>query len=251
MYARVCDQCGMEFEASRPHARFHDDACRARYRREHPLSVGIASEKRMIVTPPAEVPLPKRKAASNGRGKATPPFSGRVALYARVSTVDKDQDPENQLQPLRDYAAHQGWEVTEYVDLASATDLTRRTAWREMVEATRRGQLDHVLCWSLDRCFRSTLQAVSILEDFEHRRVSFRCLVQPIDTTSSMGRFMFQVLAAVAEMEREMIRERTLAGLDRARREGKKLGRPKGSKDSKPRRRIYRAGGTTRGRTGP
>ena len=81
----------------------------------------------------------------------------RVEPYARVSTRDKDQDPETQLYALRNYATQRGWEiVVEYVDQASATDLRGRTAWRDLLEQVRTGGIDLVLVTKLDRAFRSS-----------------------------------------------------------------------------------------------
>jgi DNA invertase Pin-like site-specific DNA recombinase len=150
----------------------------------------------------------------------------RVALYARVSTRAKDQDPELQLQPLREYAAVRGWQTTEYVDYAPAADLAGRTAWARLLESVRRRRVDHVLAWKLDRPFRSTLHCLRTLEDLAHRGVGFACLTQEIDTTSPTGRLLLTVLAAVAEFERGLLAERVREGMTNARRKGVRLGRP-------------------------
>jgi DNA invertase Pin-like site-specific DNA recombinase len=150
----------------------------------------------------------------------------RVALYARVSTRDKAQDPELQLHPLREYAAARGWRPTEYVDRAPAGDLAGRTAWARLLADVRRRRVDQVLAWKLDRPFRSTLHCLSTLQDWGHRGVGFACLTQEIDTTSPTGRLLLTLLAAVAEFERGLIRERVKEGLANARRKGAKIGRP-------------------------
>ncbi len=150
----------------------------------------------------------------------------RVALYARVSTRDKDQDPELQLQPMREYAYSRGWAVAEYVDHASAADLVGRTGWARLLDDVRRRRIDHVLAWKLDRAFRSTLHCLRTLEDFAHRGVGFACLTQDIDTTSPTGRLLVTILAAVAEFERGLIAERVREGMTNARRKGVRLGRP-------------------------
>jgi len=107
----------------------------------------------------------------------------RVALYARVSTRDKDQDPELQLEPLRAYVAARGWTAAEYVDQAPAGDLARRTAWARLLADTARRRVDQVLVWKLDPAFRSTLHALATLRDFEHADVGFASLTQPdLDT---------------------------------------------------------------------
>ena len=89
----------------------------------------------------------------------------RCAIYARVSTDDKGQDPETQLMPLRAFAEAQGWEITqEYVDRAFATNLKARRAWRELLDSAAKRRVDIVLCWKLDRCFRSVLDASTTLQ---------------------------------------------------------------------------------------
>ena len=151
----------------------------------------------------------------------------RVALYARVSTRDRLQNPEVQLAPLREYATKRGWRVVEYVDEASAADLVGRTEWARLLSDVRKRKVDHVLTWKLDRCFRSALHCLRTLEEWEHYGVGFSCLTQEIDTTSPTGRLLLTVLAAVAEFERGLISERVREGLNNARRNGRHLGRPK------------------------
>lgn len=151
----------------------------------------------------------------------------RVALYARVSTRDKDQDPELQLEAMREYLRTRAWAATEYVDTAAAGDLVHRTAWARLLADVARRSVDLVMVWKLDRAFRSTLHALATLRDFEHAGVGFRALTQPeLDTTSATGRLVFTILAAVAEMERELIRDRVKEGMLRAARQGKQIGRP-------------------------
>ena len=150
----------------------------------------------------------------------------RVGLYARVSTDDKGQDPEVQLGPMREMAAARGWSTAEYVDLASASDLRGRARWRELLQDARQGRIDLVLVWKLDRFARSALDALQWLQQLDSAGVGLKILTQEIDTTSAAGRLVFTILAAVAEMERELIRERVKAGMARARGQGKRLGRP-------------------------
>jgi len=151
----------------------------------------------------------------------------RVALYARVSTRDKDQDPELQLVPLREYVGARGWSAAEYVDLAAAGDLAHRTAWARLLADVAQRKVDLVMVWKLDRAFRSTLHALATLRDFEHVGVGFSALTQPeLDTTSATGRLVFTILAAVAEMERELIRDRVREGMRHAKARGKRIGRP-------------------------
>ncbi len=150
----------------------------------------------------------------------------RVALYARVSTRDKDQDPALQLAPMIEYAKARGWDYVEYVDHASAADLAHRVAWVRLVEDARRRRLDHVLAWKLDRPFRSTLHCLRTLEEFRHRGVGFSCVTQDLDTSSPTGQLLLTVLAAVAEFERTLIAERVREGMANARRKGSRIGRP-------------------------
>lgn len=151
----------------------------------------------------------------------------RVALYARVSTRDKDQDPELQLEAMREFVRARGWVAVEYVDTAAAGDLAHRTAWARLLADVGRRKVDLVLVWKLDRAFRSTLHALATLRDFEHAGVGFSALTQPeLDTTSAAGRLVFTILAAVAEMERELIADRVKEGMRHAARQGKRIGRP-------------------------
>ena len=152
-----------------------------------------------------------------------------VALYARVSTTDKDQDPETQLLQLRDYCAAQGIEEwTEYVDKASAKDYVHRVRWAELHAAIRRRQVKLVLVWKLDRAWRGVRECLNDLEEWDQRGCFFRSITQEImDTSIPMGKFVLQVMAATAELESGMTAERVRAGMDRARRQGKALGRPK------------------------
>ena len=93
----------------------------------------------------------------------------RAALYARVSTADKDQNLETQLLPLREFAQANGWQVTEYVDCASAGDLKGRTAWTAMMDAASKRKLDLVVVWKLDRAFRSVAHASATVGHLRRR----------------------------------------------------------------------------------
>jgi DNA invertase Pin-like site-specific DNA recombinase len=155
----------------------------------------------------------------------------RVALYARVSTADKDQNPETQLLPLCEFCQVQAWDVAgEYVDHASATDLRGRRQWRALLEAAARRRIDVVLCWKLDRCFRSVAHASSTLEQLRRWGVGLRSYSEPwLDTsgTNPAGELMFNILASFAQFERSLIAERVRAGMARAKGQGKHVGRPR------------------------
>jgi len=154
----------------------------------------------------------------------------RVALYARVSTSDKDQDPETQLIPLREFYQTQGWVLAgEFVDHASATDLRGRTAWRDLLVLAARRKLDLIVTWKLDRAFRSVAHMATTVEQLRRWGVGLRSYSEPwLDTSGSspVGDLMLNILASFAQFERALIAERVRAGMDRARRQGKHVGRP-------------------------
>ena len=114
----------------------------------------------------------------------------RVALYARVSTSDKDQDPETQMMALRDYCRGQGWEVSsEYVDHASARDLAHRTAWRQLLDDASKRRFDLQVVWRMDRAFRSVLDAATTLERLRTWGVGLRSYLEPwLDTLRRLER---------------------------------------------------------------
>ncbi len=156
----------------------------------------------------------------------------RAAIYARISTADKDQNPETQLLPLREFAAAQGWTVAgEFTDRAPATDLRARTAWRELLEQAARRRVDLVLVWRIDRAFRSVLDAATTLERLRAWGVGLRSYTEPwLDTTSPFGEALYYITAAYAQLERGILSERVRAGMERARRQGSRLGRPGGTR---------------------
>jgi DNA invertase Pin-like site-specific DNA recombinase len=154
----------------------------------------------------------------------------RVALYARVSTQDKDQIPETQLLPLREFTAAQRLEVAgEFVDHASATDLRGRTAWRDLLTQASRRKIDLIVVWKLDRAFRSVAHMATTVEQLRRWGVGLRSYSEPwLDTsgTSPVVDLMLNILASFAQFERGLIAERVRAGMERARRQGRRLGRP-------------------------
>lgn len=151
----------------------------------------------------------------------------RAAIYSRISTVDKGQDVETQLMPLRDYCHAQGWEVyREYVDEASALDLVHRTAWRELLDDAAKKKFKAVVVFKLDRAFRSVKHMHDVLSIWETLGISFKSIREQFDTSTALGRLLLNLLAALAEFELELIRERVKAGMDRAVRQGIRIGRP-------------------------
>ena len=154
----------------------------------------------------------------------------RIAIYARVSTADKDQDPETQLGVLREFASSQEhWSVTgEYVDYAPATDLPRRERWRELPDAASKRRCDLLLVWRMDRAFRSVLDAATTLELLRAWGVGLRSFMEPwLDTASPFGEALYYITIAYAQLERGIHKERVKAGMDRARRQGRRIGRPR------------------------
>ena len=152
----------------------------------------------------------------------------KVALYARVSTDDKNQVPETHLLQLRAYCQRQEWDVhDEYQDHALTGDQLRRVAWRMMLDQAAAREFDLVLMFRLDRAFRSVLEGVQTLEGLKAWGVGFRSCSEPyIDTTPPMGEAMFAISAAWAQLECSIKGERVKAGLARAQAEGKSIGRP-------------------------
>ncbi len=166
----------------------------------------------------------------------------RVALYARTSTV-RDQNPAMQVEDLRRLAQQRGWEVVgEYVDVGHSGAKDRRPELDRMMSEVGRGKIDVVAVWRFDRFARSVRHLVTALDDFRARGIDFVSVNDGIDTSTPAGRFTFQVIAAVAELERELIRERTRAGLASARRRGVRIGRPSVAVDL-ARARALRASG--------
>lgn len=149
----------------------------------------------------------------------------KAALYARVSTFD--QEPENQLAELRRCAGARGWTAQEYVDRGVSGAKDRRPALDALLQDARRRRCDVVVCWRLDRLGRNLKHLITLLEELQALGVAFVSLAEGIDATTPAGRLQMHLLAAIAEFERERIRERVLAGLQRARSQGRVLGRPR------------------------
>ena len=148
----------------------------------------------------------------------------RAGLYARVSTNDQ-QTLAMQNRAMREYAVRRGWTIALQVrDVNSGA--TRREAREKLLEAARRRDIDVVLVWRLDRWGRSVTDLLATLQELDHLGVGFVSLTEALDLTTPAGRAMAALLAVFAEFEREVLRERTRAGLAHARQNGKRLGRP-------------------------
>jgi DNA invertase Pin-like site-specific DNA recombinase len=152
----------------------------------------------------------------------------KTALYARVSTKDGRQDTENQLRQLREFAASQGWTITaEYVDRASGKR-SDRVEFLKMFDAASRREFDVLLFWSLDRLSREgTVETLNHLQRLNGYGVAYRSFTeQYLDSTGIFKDAIIGILAAIAKQERVRLSERTLAGLARARAQGRVGGRP-------------------------
>jgi DNA invertase Pin-like site-specific DNA recombinase len=156
-----------------------------------------------------------------------------VAIYARVSTADKGQDPETQLRELREYCERRGWDVTaEYVDVGVSGAKDSRPQLNRLMADAKQRLFDAVLIWKLDRFGRSLKHLVAALGEFEALGVAFVSLRDSFDLTTPAGRLMFNIVASFAEFERDLIRERVKAGIANRRAKGYRVGRKPVSIDS-------------------
>jgi DNA invertase Pin-like site-specific DNA recombinase len=151
----------------------------------------------------------------------------KVTLYGRVSTDDKNQNPETQLLACREYCKRMGWEIVrEFVDYSRAKDWKHRKEWNEMLKDARARRFDCVIVYKLDRAFRSVRDCSNQVQEWDDRGIQFKCITQDaIDTTTSMGKFVLQILAAAAELESSLISDRVKAGIARTRAQGNRYGR--------------------------
>lgn len=181
-----------------------------------------------MATKHSEIPIKRgsRKAKASdvfGHSRKQPKML-RAGLYARVSTNDQQTLPM-QNRAMREYVARRGWTVAMQVrEVGSGA--AQREARKQLMEAARRREIDVVLVWRLDRWGRSVTDLLTTLQELEHLGVGFVSLTEALDLTTPAGRAMAGLLAIFAEFEREILRERTRAGLAQARRNGKRLGRP-------------------------
>ena len=160
----------------------------------------------------------------------------KIGLYVRVSR--ESQNSETQLITLRDYCRKNNYKITkEYVDKGISGAKESRPAFNKLLEDIRNGELNCVLVYKLDRIGRSLQHLLKLFEEFNNRRVEFISITQNINTSTPEGKMFLRMLMVLAEYERELIVNRIKVGLERAKKEGKSLGRRKGAKDKKRRRR--------------
>lgn len=156
---------------------------------------------------------------------ASPNPRDRTALYLRVSTAD--QKPDLQFDGLRDYAQRAGLTITgEYLDTAVSGRKQGRPQLDALMKAARNYEYDCVLVWKFDRFARSTRHLLIALEEFDHLGIRFISVQDQVDTRSPMGRAMFTIIGAMAELESALISERVTAGMAAAKSRGKHVGRP-------------------------
>jgi DNA invertase Pin-like site-specific DNA recombinase len=150
----------------------------------------------------------------------------RAALYLRVST-DR-QDCANQLPDLERFVQARGWElVRQYIDTGISGSTERRPALDDLVKDARRRRFDVLVVWRLDRLGRNLRHLILLIDELTALGISFVTLAEGIDATTPAGKLQLHILAAIAEFERARIQERVRAGLARAKRQGKRLGRPR------------------------
>ncbi len=169
----------------------------------------------------------------------------RIAIYARVST--KDQSCDLQLRDLRAYCAARGFSVQrEYVDVGESGAKDSRPQLNELMAAARKRLFDAVVVWRFDRFARSTKHLLLALEEFRSLGIQFSSYQENIDTTSPLGQALFTIVSAVAQLERDLIRERVSAGIRNARASGKQLGRPRRAVNHDELQRLRSEGATLR-----
>jgi DNA invertase Pin-like site-specific DNA recombinase len=153
----------------------------------------------------------------------------RAALYVRVSTSDRGQTIENQLQPLQEAARRLCWTVVAiYRDegISGTKGRDRRPGLNDLLTGVAHREFDIVAAWSVCRLGRSLPDLIGLLGELQARDIDLYLHQQALDTSTPSGRMLFGMLSVFSEFERAMIRDRVRAGLDRARSSDKRLGRP-------------------------
>jgi DNA invertase Pin-like site-specific DNA recombinase len=152
----------------------------------------------------------------------------KAALYARVSTKNHGQDVQVQTRDLEQFAEARGWQLIDsYLDTGFCGAKDRRPELDRLMSDAHRRKFDVVVVWKFDRFARSVSHLLRALETFQALGIEFVSLTEGVDTSTPMGKMVFTVLGAVAELERSLIVERVKAGLRNARAKGKRLGRPR------------------------
>ena len=159
----------------------------------------------------------------------------KVGLYARVSS--SDQNTDTQLMAMRDYCKRMEYDIVdEYVDNGFSGKDDRRPSFERFLADMRANRFECILCYKLDRIGRSLRHLLNLFEEFQNRKIVFISLTQNINSATAEGKMFLRLLMVLSEYERELIVARTRDGLKRAIRQGRRLGRPVGSKDTKKRK---------------
>jgi len=159
----------------------------------------------------------------------------RAALYARISTIDKKQSTDLQLNELNEYASVRKWTTCDFIDEGESGAKQRRPALDALLKAARRREIDVIIVWRLDRLGRSLPHLLQLLQEFQAMGVGFISLRESIDLTTPVGKLMTYMLSAFSEFELDLNRERVRAGIEAARRKGKIIGRRPTADDDKAR----------------
>jgi DNA invertase Pin-like site-specific DNA recombinase len=171
----------------------------------------------------------------------------KAAVYARVSTFDKGQNPETQLMPLRAFCERAGWEYEEFVDHGSGLD-EKRPAYNEMLLRIRRREFDALVIWKLSRLSRSLPQLIGTVHgELRPRNIQLVSLTEALDTTTPLGHLVFYFLGALAEFEHDIISEGVKAGMARSKAQGHRIGRKRVKVDYQRLLDAYQSAGTVRG----
>ena len=150
----------------------------------------------------------------------------RVGLYARISTSDRGQTPELQLNPLREYCKARGWTISgEYIDRGISGVKDRRPQLDKLVNDAKKRRIDCVIVWKLDRWGRSLKHLINSLSELQALGIAFVSYQENIDLSTPAGKMMFHIVGAMAEFERSLIIERVKAGMQIARHRGQNIGR--------------------------
>src|SRR5215470_4382694 len=150
------------------------------------------------------------------------------ALYMRISTKGHGQTTDTQAVALREYTERRGFGIVEeYKDEGISGSKDSRPALDKLMKDARKRKFDVVIVARFDRFARSVSHLLRALDEFNHLGIDFISLSESIDTSTPVGKMIFTVLGAVAELERNLIRERVQMGISRARKQGKALGRPR------------------------
>ena len=161
----------------------------------------------------------------------------RAAIYARVSSWDQNTLPI-QLKDCRDFAKKRGWELV-HSESETASGVKKRPSRDVIIKLARQRKIDVVIVWKLDRWGRSVSDVTTTLEELTALGVSFVSINEALDFTTTIGKAMSGLLAVFAELERDFLRERVIAGIEEARRKGKSIGRPEISEVKKKKVQIH------------